>query len=171
MSHIPAYVYVLFLALLWMGVARCYPRTIRVERLLILPALMVVLGVRGFFGLFPAPVLADLAAALAGGAIGLAIGWRHAGRWAIGIDRSAQTIATPGDVMMLAIILGAFVFEFVLHYGVESHAGWTEVLPIELLAAALSAWFAGMSIGRNGNLALRYWSAAPEPVGENMRVR
>ena len=110
MSHIPTYVYILFLVLLWMGVSRCYPRTIRVERLLILPALMIVLGVRGFLGLFPAPTFVDLAAALAGGAIGLAMGWRHAGRWPIRIDRSAQTIAIPGDVMMLAIILGVFVF-------------------------------------------------------------
>lgn len=171
MSHIPTYVYILFLVLLWMGVSRCYPRTIRVERLLILPALMIVLGVRGFLGLFPAPTFVDLTAALAGGAIGLAMGWRHAGRWPIGIDRSAQTIAIPGDVMMLAIILGVFVFEFIVHYGVESHADWAAALPIETLAAALSTWFAGMSAGRNANLALRYWSAEPAPANENMRVR
>ncbi|SDR60632.1 hypothetical protein SAMN05444161_7669 [Rhizobiales bacterium GAS191] len=166
MSHIPTYVYVLFLALLWLGVTRCFPRNIRVARLLVLPALMVVLGIRGFFGLFPTPTLVDLVAALAGGAIGAAFGWHHVRRWVLRVDRAARMITVPGDVMMLAIILGTFAFEFALHYGVQAQAAWFTASPVEPLAAAIWSWFAGMSAGRNLNLAMRYFDAAPVRAAE-----
>jgi hypothetical protein len=164
MSQIPTYAYVLFLVLLWTGVNRCFPRTIRVERLLLLPTLMTVLGIRGFSGLFPTPALVDLFAALAGGALGLAFGWHHVRRWGLRIDRGARTITVPGDVMMLVIILGTFAFEFALHYGVQAHASWAVALPIEPLAAAIWTWFIGMSAGRNLNLVMRYFEATPAPV-------
>jgi hypothetical protein len=159
MSHVPAYVYVLFLALLWMGVARCFPRTIRVERLLIMPALMTVLGVRGFVSLFHGPDNADLFAAVLGAAIGLAIGYRHVRRWAVRIDRSARTIAVPGDVMMLVIILATFAFEFALHYGIDSAAAWAGSALVPPVSAAVWSLFVGMSAGRNAKLALRFFHA------------
>ena len=163
MSHIPPYVYVLFLVLLWMGIARSFPRTIRVERLLIMPALMAILGVRSFFALFPAPGGPDLLAALAGAAVGLAIGYRHVERWETGVDRTARTISLPGDVMMLVVILATFAFEFALHYGVESHANWAAGFGFSLVAAAIWCLFVGMSAGRNLNLALRFFRSEAIP--------
>ena len=93
MSHIPPYVFVLMVALLYVGISRCFSRTMRVERLLVLPALMTIFGVRGFLGLFPQPGYGDLIAALAGGAIG----WHHArvgGSASIAADGSSASQAT-----------------------------------------------------------------------------
>jgi len=166
MSHIPTYVFILFLVLAWMGISRCFPRSIRVERLAILPVLMVVLGVRGFSGLFGLPSVVDLAAAVVGGAVGLAMGWRHVRRWRIRVDRRARSLSIPGDIMMLAIIMGTFAFEFALHYGFEARAGWATASPVEPLAAAIWSWFICMSAGRNLNLAMRFTRARPTPLAE-----
>ena len=161
MSHIPPYVFVLMVALLYVGISRCFSRTMRVERLLVLPALMTIFGVRGFLGLFPQPVYGDLIAALAGGAIGIALGWHHARGWRIRVDRRQRLIRVPGDVMMLVIILGIFGFEYALHDGAESRAHWFKASEVEPIAAATWSWFAAMSAGRNLNLVMRYLEATP----------
>lgn len=159
MSHVPTYVYVLLAVLLWMGIARCFPRTIRVERLFIMPILMATLGLRGFLGLFPLPGAADLATALIGVTVGLFIGWHHVRRWNVRIDKPARSVELPGDIMMLVIILVTFGFEFVLHFGVEAHAGWALAEATAPLAAAVWGAFVGMSAGRNLNIAMRYRAA------------
>jgi len=72
----------------------------------------------------------------------------------------------PGDIMMFAIILGSFAFEFTLHYGIESHAAWVAIWPVQPIAAGVWAWFLGMTAGRNVNLALRYRDQQAVPVPE-----
>lgn len=164
MSHIPVYVYFIFILLLWVGITRCSTRTIRVSRLLITPTIFAVLGLRGFFGLFPVPTDIDVLAALLGGAVGLALGWHHARLWNVVVDRQARLITVPGDIMMLVIILGSFAFEFALHYGIESHAAWVVTWPIQPIAAGVWAWFLGMTAGRNINLAIRYRGSQTVPA-------
>ena len=156
MSHVPLYVYVLFLVLLWMGVARCYPRIIRVERLLIMPALMLVLGARGYLELFSSVGLFDLLAGIVGSVIGLGVGIYHVRTWTIAADRAKHTISLPGDAMMLVVILATFFFEFALHYAIESGAVSARNPMLSIVAAALWTLFIGMSAGRNLNLAIRY---------------
>lgn len=159
MSHIPFYVYPLFAALLWLGVTRCFPRTIRVERLIITPVLIAALGIQGFSGLFPAAGALDLAASLLGLLAGLLAGYHHGRRWAVRVDKGARLITVPGDPMLLVIILATFFFEFVLHYGVESGAAWAAGEPTRHIAAAIWGLFAGMSAGRNLALARQYLDA------------
>ena len=60
MSYVPLPGSVLFAVLVWLGVTRCFPRTIRVERLALMPALMAVLALRSYPGLFPAAGLGAL---------------------------------------------------------------------------------------------------------------
>ena len=160
MSHVPPYVYALFLVLLWMGIVRCFPRTIRVERLILMPAVMGFLGVHGFFALFPSPGGLDLLAAATGAALGFAVGYRHVRGWEVAVDRKARRLSLPGDVMMLVVILATFFFEFALHYGIESGAAWVRGAAVAPMAAALWCLFIGMSAGRNLNLARRFVRAA-----------
>ncbi|MDO1585421.1 DUF6622 family protein [Rhizobium oryzicola] len=157
MSHVPPYVYILFLTLLWMGISRCQPRTFRIERLLIMPILMAALGFHGFYGLFHSASLLDLLAGLCGGAIGVALGYSHVQAWAVTVNRAEHTVSVPGDVMMLVVILATFCFEFALHYLVESGAVRMSNLDLSSIAAALWMLFIGMSVGRNANLACRFW--------------
>ncbi|WP_309547179.1 DUF6622 family protein [Rhizobium rhizogenes] len=156
MPHIPAYVYGLFLLLLWMGVSRCLPRTIRVERLVIMPVIMTILSVRGFEGLFSQASVLDLAFAAAGLCVGMTIGWRHVSAWKIEVDRAKRSLSLPGDIMMLVIILTTFAFEFLLHVGAEMHAAWFSAPAVPPLAAAVWVGFTGMSLGRSLHLLSRY---------------
>ena len=156
MNHVPLYVYVLFLILLRVGISRCFPRTIRVERLLIMPILMLALGIHGFFSLFSWPNAVDVLAGAYGIAAGLVVGHVHVRGWNVGIDRARRRISVPGDVMMLVVILAAFVFEFALHYVIESHAVAATDPLSPPLAAAVWALFVGMTAGRNFNLANRF---------------
>lgn len=166
MTHIPVYVYGLFLLLLWMGVSRCLPRTIRVERLAIMPVIMAVLGARGFEGLFSQPTLLDLLMAAIGLCAGMAIGWRHVSAWKLAVDRAKGSLSLPGDFMMLVVILATFAFEFLLHAASEMHAAWFAALAVPPLAAAVWAGFIGMSLGRNLHLLSRYMSVSPQPADQ-----
>ncbi|MBN8743056.1 MAG: hypothetical protein J0I24_01990 [Thiomonas arsenitoxydans] len=159
LQHIPTYVYVVFIVLMWMGVARCYPRSIRVERLTLMPTLIVILAVRAYLQLFPQPGLIDLAACILGTAVGIRIGWQHARGWVVQVNLETRRLAVPGDILMLGIIFGAFVFEFALHFGIATHAAWIELPVAQPGAAFIWAWLAGMTVGRNVNLGLRYRAA------------
>ncbi|WP_337267465.1 hypothetical protein [Oryzifoliimicrobium ureilyticus] len=159
MPHIPPHVYIPFLVLLSMGISRCYPRTIRIGRLLIMPFLMVVVGVRGFMELFPFVHPSSLLAGVAGAVLGIMVGYHHVRRWTISVDRAAGTLSVPGDVMMFVIILSSFLFEVCLHYLVESGTVSAGNLLLQVAAAAIWALFAGMSVGRNLNLSSRFFKA------------
>jgi hypothetical protein len=156
MSHLSIYVYLLFLLLLWMGIKRCFPRTIRIERLLFIPVLMAVLGSRSFFGLFPSAGTTAFIAGVLGGALGLVVGYRHVQGWNIVVNRQARLVSLPGDVTMFVIILATFVFEFALNYGVLSGASWAASAVLPPVAAAIWCCFIGMSAGRNLNLTQRF---------------
>ncbi len=164
MSHIPAYVYFIFIGLLWIGIRQCFQRTIRFRRLLITPIIFTALGLHGFFGLFSIPTDIDIGTAVLGLSTGLAFGWHHARSWNVIVNKQVRLITVPGDVMMLVIILSSFAFEFALHYGIESHASWVTTWPIQPIAAGVWAWFLGMSAGRNINLAARFHGAVVLPV-------
>ncbi|MBR0644991.1 hypothetical protein [Plastoroseomonas hellenica] len=156
MSHVPAYVYLILAVLLYLGIASCYPRRLHPARLVIMPAVLLLLGFRSFLALFPTPTFPDLAAALAGGALGFSLGWYRAGRWRVMTDRAARRIAIPGDPAMLAILLGSFAFQFALRYGMAAGAAWVAAPGVQPLAAALWAWFAGLAAGSSTNLMTRY---------------
>ena len=170
LQHIPAYVYVLFILLVWLGVSRCFPRSMRVERLGIMPALIVALAVRAFLQLFPQPDITSLAGAAMGMVIGILLGWYHARGWVVKVEPERRRLTVPGDVLILVIILSAFVFEFVLHFAAATRAGWMESSVVQPAAAFIWAWLAGMTVGRNANLGLRYWSVATQAQAASTEV-
>ncbi|WP_417806612.1 DUF6622 family protein [Thioclava sp.] len=156
MSHIPTYVYFLFAGLVWLGVKRLHARTIRVERLALMPVIFGALGLHGFFGIFPQASSFDLILAVIGGAAGIALGWLHAARWSVKIDVATRQLTTPGDPMLLVLILLIFAFEFALHYGAAAGTSWFASPLTPPLAAAIWAGLFGLSAGRNLNLATRF---------------
>jgi MFS-type transporter involved in bile tolerance (Atg22 family) len=163
MSHIPFSVFIIFALLVWVGIRYCFPRRMRIERLLLMPGLMLFAGIHGFIGLFPTITSLDIGAAVVGGLLGMFVGQFHVGRWAITVDRSKRVITVPGDILMLIIIFLIFGFEFGLHYGVESQAAWSRSADLAPMAALIWSLFIGMSAGRNLSLARRYFSQAATP--------
>lgn len=81
MQHLPAYVYVLFCGLVYIGVKRCFAREVRPVRPILFPIVFVGLGLSSLGHLFPRAGGDAYAAALAALALGATGGWFHARRW------------------------------------------------------------------------------------------
>ncbi|MBB5191148.1 hypothetical protein HNQ50_001871 [Silvimonas terrae] len=153
MSHVPGYVFVILAVLIYIGVKRCMPRTVKPERLLLFPLLIVGSGLNSMLGLFPHAGVIDWGAAVLAGLIGLAAGWHHARRWTLSFDGSL--VRMPGDPGLLIIILFTFGFEFVLHFAIAAHVSWITSTLFVPTALALWGFLAGMPAGRALNVLVR----------------
>lgn len=160
LSHVPLYVYALFVGLLWLGISRCFPRTVRVERIALMPVLIAVFGIRNFVELFPAVAPGALAAACAGAALGFGLGWRRSAARPLACDLVRRTVALPGDATILAVLMAMFALRFGLNFGLAVHAAW--IADPTAAPAAAAAWgaLAGITIGRGGNQLRRFQVAA-----------
>ena len=100
MAHLPTYVYVLFCALVYIGVKRCFVREVRPVRPVLFPVVFVGLGLSSLGHLFPKAGVDAYAAALAmlvvgstgGGFPGPRGGLQWHGTW-LSFDGSGQVVA------------------------------------------------------------------------------
>jgi len=167
MHFIPTYVYVLFCALVYLGVRRCFPRTMRPERLLVFPLIFVAFGAVSLQRAFPSDDLSMDALALAALACGAWLGWVHAARWRLQFQLTSQSmkVRVPGDPSLLVLLLLSFVIKFAQQYAITAHAPWGATQAFELLS--FSAWgaLAGMPLGRAINVVLRSLDAKQRAEG------
>ncbi len=164
MSHVPGYVFVILAVLIYIGVKRCLPRTVKPERLLLFPLFIVGSGLNSMLGLFPHAGVLEWGAALLVGLAGLAAGWHHARRWTLSFSPDGSQVRLPGDPGLLIIILLTFGFEFVLHFAIAAHISW--VNSALFVPAALAVWgfLAGMPAGRALNVLVRRQQAQTTSV-------
>jgi hypothetical protein len=155
MSHIPGYVFVILAVLIYIGVKRCLPRTVRPERLVLFPLLIVGSGLHSMEGLFPSAGVIAWGAAVGAGLIGLAAGWHHAQRWSLSFSADGSQVRLPGDPGLLIIILFTFGFEFVLHFAIAAHLPWVASALFVPSALAIWGFLAGMPTGRALNVLVR----------------
>ncbi len=163
MSHVPADVYVLLAALVYVGVRRCYPRTIRPERMIVFPVLFLLLGASSLARLLPNATPDAFGAALLAGPLGIGLGWLQAARWALRFDVPAGgtlRVHLPGDPSLLITLLLAFSAEFFVHYAVDSGRPWAATQTFAFTAFAAWGALAGTPIGRAANVLLRSSRAA-----------
>ena len=109
--NIPGYVYAIFIILLYMGITRCFPRIIKVQRLFITPIIFILLSIRGMASLFDLGIV-KLFYWLAGCIFGIFLGNLHVSNRIVYADHDQQLIKVPGDWSMLVLILSIFFFEF-----------------------------------------------------------
>ncbi|MDF2939721.1 MAG: hypothetical protein K0R66_363 [Gammaproteobacteria bacterium] len=155
-SYIPIWVYPLFLFLLYIGIKQCYARSMKVQRLFILPAIFILMSLNNLDG---SPELTWLsgpcwAAAIA---LGIYLGYLHKRNAKITVDRDQAIISIPGDWSMLLLLLLIFVVEFAVN-AVEA-TGTSSSSWFGPTALAISGLVTGMSIGRNGTYLYRYFKA------------
>lgn len=157
MFHIPAQVYILFCALVYLGVRRCFARTIRPERTLVFPLAFVVLGAASLQRLFPAPHPPAQALALAAIVLSAGIGWLHASRWRLQFEHTGAglQVRLPGDPTLLVTLLLSFFIKFAQHYALAVHAAWSTTNTFEILSFAAWGALAGMPLGRSVNVLVR----------------
>lgn len=158
MTHIPPYVLILFVFLIYTGVKQVRPRKMHIFRLLVVPAIFVFVSFHNFFEFFPTPYLICIAYAIVGALAGILIGYVHVKSWTVTVNKASKTISIPGDYLMLVVFLVFFSFEFAIHYVVGAHLVSLTSLLFQSLAAFIYAFFSGMSVGRNVTLGC-FWFA------------
>lgn len=157
MHFIPTYVYVLLCALVYLGVRRCFPRTMRPERLLAFPLGFLALGATSLERAFPGADISMDAVSLAMLALGAGLGWLHASRWALRfkVTDNRVKVRIPGDPCLLVTLLLSFVCKFIERYAMATHASWSTSLSFTLLSFAAWGLLAGLPLGRALNVVVR----------------
>lgn len=165
MSHVPLHVYALFYGLMYWGYKCCFERTMRVERLMLLPMFFVFFSLRSVVNLFHMGPI-GLAIWSAGMLSGVLPGYLHVRNNVIRADHAQKLISVPGDWTMLVLIIFIFGFEFFVNYCM--HAGWglSRVYAFHVAAQATLGFIAGMAMGRSVTTSYKY-SVAPS---ENLLV-
>lgn len=158
MNHVPTWVFVLFFVLLYLGIKRCYTRTLSLERLALIPAIFIVIGLRGALQLFGFSVIGFILL-LAGGLIGFLIGHYLVKYSRVLADKEKRFIQVPGDISMLIMVMTIFCIEFFIHYSMEAH--WVIAHPslFKAFAMILTGSVIGISVGKNMTYFLKYCQA------------
>jgi hypothetical protein len=167
MHSIPAYVYVLFCVLVYLGVRRCFPRTMRPERLLVFPLVFLALGAASLNRSFPGGDLSMDMLAVAALTMGAGLGWIQAARWRLQFHftRRSMKVRVPGDPSLLVTLLLSFVIKFAQQYAMATHAAWGTTHTFQITLFAAWGALAGMPLGRAINVVLRSLDAKQREEG------
>ena len=147
-AHVPLYVYAMFVGLMYLGYKCCFPRTMRVERLLLLPAFFAYQSLSTLLTLFH-PGAAGIGLWSHGGACGMLIGYLHVRNQPIRADHDRRLIAMPADRVMPLLIVSIFAFQLFLHYCIEARWPLAKLVAFDRAAQFILGAIAGMASGRN----------------------
>ncbi|KVA14301.1 DUF6622 family protein [Burkholderia ubonensis] len=167
---VPSYVYLLFCALVYLGVKRCFPREASPSRMLLFPVAFAMLGVASLRALFPGVGPDAGMVALAALSVGAAFGWLHARRWRLefSVRPAGLLVRMPGDASLLATLMLTFAAEAYVHYAIASEQPWAATTGFALTAFAVWGLLVGMPLGRALNVvvrAMRYANGARNQDG------
>lgn len=107
------------------------PRTLRIERLWISPAIVVTLTVWAF-SMSPAPSLLGLGIDAAAVTVGAALGWWRARASRFTIDPATHVITSKVSPWGMLLILGIFALRYVLRGVMSGEASTLHVSAIEI---------------------------------------
>lgn len=158
MSHVPTWVYILFFALLYLGIKGCYTRVMTVKRLVIFPVVFIFFSLHSTILLFHF-FLTGLLLLFLGGVVGGLLGYLRVRHRVIRADKQKFLIEIPGDIFILAMIIFIFAIEFFIHYAFTAHWAIAQVNLFKNCAAILTGLVAGISIGRNATYFFKYQQA------------
>jgi hypothetical protein len=153
--HTPRWVFVLFFALLALGVSQLFSREVPLRRASMLPVAMVGLSLYGVVSAFHAQPLA-LAAWAACGAVTVALTLRVPLPAAVRYEPATRSFAMPGSVVPLALMMGVFFTKYAAGVVFSQAPQLTADAAIALGLSALYGVFSGLFLGR----AVRLWKLA-----------
>ncbi len=164
-QHTPSYVFVIFAALLWLGVSQLFTRKIKLRRVVLMGMGMAGLSLYGALSAFPGqlltlPVWLTVAAAtfFVVQRMPLSAGTQYDG-W-------QQRFTVPGSAVPLTLIMAVFFTKYAVGVAMAINPALTHNVTAALAVSALYGLFSGMFAGRSmrlGKLALR-----AERSGANM---
>ncbi|OGT38285.1 MAG: hypothetical protein A3F12_05240 [Gammaproteobacteria bacterium RIFCSPHIGHO2_12_FULL_38_14] len=161
--NVPMYVYIIFFALIYMGINRCFSRVIKLRRLFVAPLFFTLLSIRGMVTLFDIQIH-DVTLWVIGCVIGMFLGYIHVQNRRVKADHKQQLIQLPGDWSMLCLILAIFGFEFFVHYSIDAQWALASTLLFKSTSLIILGVIAGMSSGRTLNYFLKYKTSISEDL-------
>lgn len=155
LSGTPKWVFVLFIALLWLGLKQMLPRHVGLNRATLLPLAMTGLslyGVASAFGDQPVALLAWLA----GTAIALTAALQLQSSDGIQYDATNRRFLLPGSVVPLALFMGIFLTKYAVGVSIGMRSGLAHDSSFALSVSSLYGVFSGVFLAR----AARLWRIA-----------
>ncbi|MDA7414837.1 hypothetical protein PGB34_00540 [Xenophilus arseniciresistens] len=153
--HTPAWVFVLFAALLWLGTRQLSASAMPLWRVTAMPVAMVMLAVYGVvtaFGHSPAGLGGLLCWALAAAAVAQAV-QRRPLHEQVRYDAATRRVQLPGSWVPLLLIMGIFLTKYGVGVLLALHPGYARHATFALGISTLYGLFSGLFAGR----ALRLW--------------
>lgn len=163
--HTPSWVWPLLALLLWLGVAAMRTRSIRLVRLIVLPAVFFALSVFSMLS-SPLPLVEALGIWLAGLALGSLIGRLIAPRHGVIIDRARHRLTVPGSIVPLILIVVIFIGRYASGYAFARYPELRQDTFAVILAASYAALCTGIMLGRTLPLLAAYFRAVPLDGGK-----
>jgi len=155
LSGTPKWVFVLFAALLWLGVQQMLPRRVGLNRATLLPLVMTGLslyGVASAFGNLPMALLTWLA----GTAVSLTIALQLQSNTGIEYDATNRRFLLPGSMVPLALFMGIFLTKYAVGVSIGMQPALAHDSSFALIVSGLYGAFSGIFLAR----AARLWRMA-----------
>jgi len=162
LSHTPRWVFVLFFALLVLGVKQLSARQATLRRVTLLPLAMIGLSFYGVVSAFASQPSALLAWA-AGAAVGaLAIVSRPVPA-GTAYDAATRSFSLPGSPVPLALMMGIFFTKYAVGVSLAMSPALAQVPSFALVVSGLYGVFSGAFLGRAARLWQQVSGAAGQP--------
>ena len=152
LTHTPVYVWLALAYLVWMGVQRMQPRRMRIQRVLIVPAIFILWAISSLFQRAEANPTIAIAWVVAL-ALGLALG-KIVPLETMLADRTHGLVEMPGSIVPLIRNLAVFIAKYAI--GVLSAVAPLLRPDIPFIDMAISGLCAGFFVGWVTRLMLRY---------------
>jgi hypothetical protein len=151
LAHTPVWVWLLFGALLVLGVLQSRPRLVARWQVLALPLALLLLGLWSMAAGFASQPLAAvvwLASLILGGRLGLKLPRAAATRWLV----AQQRLQLPGSWVPMLIIITIFLLRYVTGVAQAMHPEWRSQLSVQVPLAVAFGLLSGVFVGRAAGL-------------------
>ncbi|MEI8156518.1 MAG: DUF6622 family protein [Burkholderiales bacterium] len=151
LSGTPKWVFVLFVALLWLGMQQMLPRRVGLSRATIAPLALTCLslyGVTSAFGESPLAILGWLG----GAAVAFAASIQLLSSTAIQYDATHRRFQLPGSMVPLALFMGIFFTKYAVGVSLSMQPALARDVNFALTISTLYGVFSGALLARTARL-------------------
>ena len=151
LTNTPKWVFVLFAALVWLGLKQMLPRRVGLNRITIMPLAMTCLslvGVTSAFGDAPQALLTWFA----GAAVAFTLNFQLPSSAQIQYDAASRRFQMPGSTVPLALFMGIFFTKYAVGISLGMQPALAHNSGFALTIGALYGTFSGIFLARAAKL-------------------
>lgn len=163
LASTPKWVFILFLALLWLGLQQLLPRSVSLSRATVVPLAMTGLSLYGVTSAFGDSGQA-LLAWIAGAVVVLSISFNLQSAPPIRFDARSRRFEMPGSAVPLVLFMGIFFTKYVVGVSIGMQPNLAQNSNFALTVSAIYGVFSGIFLAR----AAKLWRLA---LGQNLTAQ